>query len=230
MKRTLTTAACLAALAPVAIVLAAPVSQGTPEARATREARPAPRRVPLPPAATAPVPPQIPVALLVDLSSHQILFAREAGRRFMPASVTKIMTAYTAFKLIGEGKLAEAARVPISKTLEDEWSGEGSSMYLRAGEQPTVAQLIMGSTTVSGNDATVALAIAATGSVANWTAQMTRAAPSPPRTTWRCSPLPRSRATPRCTNAISASARSPGGTTRRPTTIPSPAAWRARTG
>jgi len=123
---------------------------------------------------TAPVPADIPVALLVDLSSHQILYAREAGRRFMPASVTKIMTAYSAFKLIGEGKLSQTSRVLISKQLEEEWSGEGSSMFLLAGEQPTVSELIFGSTTVSGNDATVALGIAATGSVPNWTALMNR--------------------------------------------------------
>jgi len=122
----------------------------------------------------APVPADIPVALLVDLSSHQILFAREAGRRFMPASVTKVMTAYTAFKLIGEGKLSQKSHVLISQQLEDEWSGEGSSMFLKAGEKPTISELIFGSTTVSGNDATVALGIAATGSLANWTALMNR--------------------------------------------------------
>lgn len=118
------------------------------------------------------MPAEIPVALLIDLSSHQILFAREAGRRFMPASVTKVMTAYTAFRLIGEGKLAQATRIPINQRLQEEWSGEGSSMFLQAGERPSVGQLIMGSTTVSGNDATVALAIATTGSVAGWTALM----------------------------------------------------------
>lgn len=123
-------------------------------------------------ATPAPVPEEIPVALLVDLSSSQTLFAREAGRRFVPASVTKVMTAYTAFKLIDEGKLSAEAKVPISEQLETEWSGEGSSMFLKAGEQPTVGQLILGSTTVSGNDATVALGVAATGSLAGWTKLM----------------------------------------------------------
>jgi D-alanyl-D-alanine carboxypeptidase (penicillin-binding protein 5/6) len=174
LKQTFLIAACLAALAPVAFALAAPPTPavGPTGTNPAREARAEPRRAPLPSAATAPVSPQIPVALLVDLSSHQILFAREAGRRFMPASVTKVMTAYTAFKLIAEGKLKEAAPVPITQELEEEWSGEGSSMFLKEGQRPTVGQLIMGSTTVSGNDATVALAIAATGSVANWTALM----------------------------------------------------------
>ncbi|GAA0278852.1 D-alanyl-D-alanine carboxypeptidase family protein [Alteraurantiacibacter aestuarii] len=118
--------------------------------------------------APAPVPTEIPVAMLVDVSSGQTLYARETERRFMPASVVKVMTAYTAFRLIHEGKLNPATPLVISQELEDEWSGEGSTMFLLAGERPTVGQLLLGATTVSGNDACVALAIAATGSVDNW--------------------------------------------------------------
>lgn len=118
--------------------------------------------------ADAPVPEEIPVGLLVDLSTGQTLFAREAERRFMPASVTKVMTAYTAFKLIDEGELRLDMPFLYSAALEDEWYGEGSNMFLRAGERPTIAQLLLGITTVSGNDASVALAIAATGSLDEW--------------------------------------------------------------
>ena len=37
----------------------------------------------------APPPLEVPIALLVDLSSGQTLYAREPDRRFMPASITK---------------------------------------------------------------------------------------------------------------------------------------------
>jgi len=128
---------------------------------------------PAAPASTpAPVPQDIPVALLVDLSTGQTLYAREENRRFVPASVTKVMTAYTAFKLIDEGELRPEMRFEYSQELEDEWYAEGSNMFLRAGEQPTVGQLLLGITTVSGNDASVALAIAATGSLESWLALM----------------------------------------------------------
>ena len=150
MRRLVLLMAALAVVAPAPIPLAA-------------QERPVPGDI---------VPDEIPVALLIDLSSGQTLFSRGAGRRFMPASVTKVMTAYTAFKLIGEGKLSPDRRVQITQKLEDEWSGEGSSMFLKAGQQPTVGQLILGSTTVSGNDATVALGEAATGSLANWSRLM----------------------------------------------------------
>lgn len=116
----------------------------------------------------APVPEEIPVGLLLDLSSGQTLFSRNEERRFMPASVTKVMTAYTAFKMIDEGELRPERRFLYTQELEDAWYNEGSNMFLRAGERPTIGQLLLGITTVSGNDASVALAVAATGSLEEW--------------------------------------------------------------
>ena len=127
-----------------------------------------------PPARIAPVDPAIPVALLVDLSSGQTLFAREPDRRFMPASVTKVMTAYTAFRLIEEGRLSPEASVTISREIAEIWSGEGSSMFLQAGDQVSVGELILGVTTVSANDGAVALAVAAAGSQEAWLQLMNR--------------------------------------------------------
>src|SRR6478735_3701955 len=124
--------------------------------------------IPLPAATAAPVPDEIPVVLLVDLSSGQTLFAREADRRFVPASVTKVMTAYTAFRLIEQGKIAPETPVTISQELADLWSGEGSSMFLKAGDRVTMGELLLGITTVSANDGAVALATAATGSQQAW--------------------------------------------------------------
>ncbi|WP_241557323.1 D-alanyl-D-alanine carboxypeptidase family protein [Croceibacterium ferulae] len=117
---------------------------------------------------TAPVPPELPVAYLVDLSSGQILFERDAGRRFVPASVTKVMTAYSVFKLLGEGALKPEQVVTVPREVAEVWSGEGSSMFLKEGEQVTIDQLLMGTTTVSGNDAAVMLAVTAAGSLPGW--------------------------------------------------------------
>ena len=38
-----------------------------------------------------------PIALLVDVTSGQVLFSRNADRRFVPASITKVMTIFLAF-------------------------------------------------------------------------------------------------------------------------------------
>jgi D-alanyl-D-alanine carboxypeptidase (penicillin-binding protein 5/6) len=124
--------------------------------------------VALPSATAPPVPDEIPVALLIDLSSGQTLFSREPDRRFVPASVTKVMTAYTAFRLIEQGKIAPETPVTISKDVAELWSGEGSSMFLKAGDRVTVGELLLGVTTVSANDGAVALAMAAVGSQEAW--------------------------------------------------------------
>lgn len=116
----------------------------------------------------APVAPEIPVALLVDLSSGQTLFAREADRRFVPASVTKVMTAYTAFRLIEDRTLSPSTPVVVSQEVAELWSGEGSSMFLKAGDRVTVGELLLGVTTVSANDAAVVLALTAAGTQADW--------------------------------------------------------------
>ena len=120
----------------------------------------------------SPVDPEIPIALLVDQSSGQTLFAREADRRFLPASVTKIMTVYTAFDLVERGELPLDRIVEIDQALEDEWGGEGSTLFLEAGDRVTVGQLLLGVTTVSANDGAVALGRAAAGSDAAWLALM----------------------------------------------------------
>ena len=155
MKRILGIVACLAVLA----------SAGAPAAPSAVEALQGNPQV-------APVDPEIPVALLVDLSSGQTLFAREAERRFVPASVTKVMTVYTAFNLVDRGELSLDRVVEIDREVAEEWGGEGSTLFLQAGDRLTVGQLLLGVTTVSANDGAVALGKAAAGSLDNWLALM----------------------------------------------------------
>ncbi len=122
--------------------------------------------------AQGPVDPEIPIALLADQSSGQTLFAREIDRRFLPASVTKVMTAYTAFDLVDRGKLSLDQVVEIDQALEDEWGGEGSTLFLEAGDRVTIGQPLLGVNTVSANDGAVDLGRAAAGSDAAWLALM----------------------------------------------------------
>jgi len=55
--------------------------------------------------AAVPTSDQAPIAILVDLTSGQVLHERNAERRFIPASITKTMTALVAFDLMAEGTL-----------------------------------------------------------------------------------------------------------------------------
>lgn len=115
---------------------------------------------------------EIPVALMVDLSSGQTLFARDPDRRFMPASVTKVMTTFLAFELIDEGKIDLAQIFTMSSNAFDNWHRVGSTMFLDEDARVTVDQLIHGVTTVSANDGSVVLAEGAAGSVDAWTNMM----------------------------------------------------------
>jgi D-alanyl-D-alanine carboxypeptidase (penicillin-binding protein 5/6) len=119
---------------------------------------------------------QVPIALLVDADSGQTLFAREADRRFVPASITKVMTTYVAFELIAKGTLKPEQVIPVSDYAYKNWSGKGSSLGVQRNTLVSVDTLIHAITTVSGNDAAIVLAEGAAGSVAGWVALMNREA------------------------------------------------------
>ena len=113
-----------------------------------------------------------PIALLADLSSGQVLYARAADQRFLPASMTKAMTALIAFDLIAAGTLREDSLITVRPATAQRWAGKGTTLNLQGGEQVSVHDLLLGTTTVSANDAAVALAEGALGSVEAWTAAM----------------------------------------------------------
>ena len=127
-------------------------------------------------ASPAPVPPEIPIAMLVDLSSGQVLYARNPDRRFVPASITKAMTVYSAFDLIARGKLKAKDVLVFSEASAKDWRRTGSTMFLEPGQEVTVHDLLMGITTVSANDGSVVLAEGAAGSLAGWTRVMNNSA------------------------------------------------------
>ena len=135
------------------------------------QAQPAERIIPAVPRAD-----EAPVALLVDLTTGQVLHARNAERRFMPASVTKVMTLYLAFELIEQGKLDPAQVFMMSPEVAREWRRKGSTMFLDRGERVTVHDLLLGIANVSANDGAAVLAEGQAGSVAAWTAAMNEAA------------------------------------------------------
>lgn len=113
-----------------------------------------------------------PIALLVDISSGQTLFARDPDRRFLPASMTKAMTALVAFDLIKAGKLREDADVIVRPATAAKLSGKGTTLWLQPNEQLKVSDLLHGIVTASANDAAVALAEGVLGSEQAWIAAM----------------------------------------------------------
>lgn len=114
-------------------------------------------------------PPELaPIALLVDLSSGQELMARDADRRFVPASIAKVMTLFVAFELMDSGKLSPEMIFTMRPETFKEWHNKGSRMFLPHDVRVSVDELLIGIATVSANDGAVVLAEGATGSVDMW--------------------------------------------------------------
>lgn len=113
-----------------------------------------------------------PIALLVDLSSGQVLMERDPDRRFVPASITKVMTLFVAFELMDSGKLSADQIFTMRPQTYDEWHNKGSRMFLPRDARVTVDELLIGIAAVSANDGSVVLAEGAEGSVDQWVRQM----------------------------------------------------------
>ena len=109
---------------------------------------------------------QAPIVMLKDLDSGAVLFSRGADKRFAPASMAKVMTAYVVLDLIKRGKLSRDTRFTMTEASWKKWSARrgGSTMFLRAGEKVSVDELLKGLITVSGNDAAALLAVGIDGS------------------------------------------------------------------
>ena len=127
------------------------------------------------PAAVAPAIPSeyaAPIAYLLDAGSGQVLYQREIDRRFMPASITKVMTTFLAFEWMEEGRLFPQQVYSVRPETFRTWHRKGSTMFLPADARVTVDDLLHGVTTVSANDGAIVLAEGAAGSVEDWVAAM----------------------------------------------------------
>ncbi|MEX0298092.1 MAG: D-alanyl-D-alanine carboxypeptidase family protein [Kordiimonas sp.] len=97
-------------------------------------------------------------AILLDASTGSVLFEKDADTPFPPASMSKLMTVYLAFDAIKEGELNLDDEVVVSDEAWRAWNNRGSTMFLRARDVVTVADLLRGIIVLSGNDACVVLA------------------------------------------------------------------------
>jgi len=107
--------------------------------------------------------------VLADFHSGQVLAEHRADDRIDAASLTKLMTAYVVFKELRAGKLKLSEPVKISKAA---WNMPGSRMFVRAGSEASVEELIQGLLIPSGNDAAVALAEHIAGSESAFVTRM----------------------------------------------------------
>lgn len=111
-----------------------------------------------------PQPPEIAAKayLLMDVTSGQVLAAKDPDQPVEPASLTKLMSAYLVFDALKSRKISLTQTLPVS---ERAWKMPGSRMFIDPSMQVPIEDLVKGMIVQSGNDATVALAEGVGGSV-----------------------------------------------------------------
>lgn len=93
--------------------------------------------------------------LLMEASTGRVLYAANENEKLPIASVTKIMVTLLVVEAIAGGRIALQDTVTVSSYAA---SMGGSQVYLEAGEQMSVDELLKCLIVVSANDASVALA------------------------------------------------------------------------
>lgn len=108
-------------------------------------------------------------AILMEAESGRVLYEQNADEPRLIASITKLMTGLVA--------LESGVNLDAIVTVPGEAVGaEGSSMYLKEGEEISLEALLYGMLLHSGNDAALAVAICCGGSVENFVAAMNQKA------------------------------------------------------
>ncbi len=110
-----------------------------------------------------------PSAILMEASTGQIIYEKEADKKRPPASVTKVMTLLLIFDAIESGKIKLEDEVTTSEYAA---SMGGSQVFLEPGETQTVDTMIKCISVASANDACVAMSELIAGSEEEFVVQM----------------------------------------------------------
>ena len=93
--------------------------------------------------------------ILIEQSTGDVLLEMNADDELSIASVTKIMTMLLIMEQIDSGVLKYDTMIPVS---ENAMSYGGSTMFLEAGEELSVNDMLKGIAVASANDGCVAMA------------------------------------------------------------------------
>lgn len=94
-------------------------------------------------------------AILMEPTTGNIIFEKNAHKSLPPASVTKLMTLLIAIEAVDQGKASLKDRV---KGSEESSGMGGSQIYLEVGEEFSLEELLISVAVGSANDASVAVA------------------------------------------------------------------------
>jgi D-alanyl-D-alanine carboxypeptidase len=107
--------------------------------------------------------------MVVDVKTGKVISHQEAFRKWYPASLTKLMTAYIAFSQMKAGKISAQTEVVMSKKAADQ---PASKMYFKPGQKLTMDSALKLLLIKSANDIAVAIAETIGGNTDNFVAQM----------------------------------------------------------
>lgn len=93
--------------------------------------------------------------ILIEQSTGEVLYEENPDEKLPIASVTKIMTMLLIIEAVDNGQIKLDDMVSVS---ENAMSYGGSTMFLEAGEQLTVSDMLKGIAVASANDGCVAMA------------------------------------------------------------------------
>ena len=108
-------------------------------------------------------------ALVMDISTGEILLDKNSNMRTYPSSMTKIMTVLVAFEKIKNGTLSLDQEFLVSKKA---WKMGGSKMFIEVDKRVKVFDLLLGIVVQSGNDASIALAEGISGTEETFAIEM----------------------------------------------------------
>ncbi|NTF33895.1 D-alanyl-D-alanine carboxypeptidase family protein [Rhizobium skierniewicense] len=107
--------------------------------------------------------------MVIDVRTGKVISHQEAFRKWYPASLTKLMTAYIAFSAMKSGKLSPTTEVVMSKKAADQ---PASKMYFKPGSKLSLDSALKLLLIKSANDVAVAIAETVGGTTENFVAQM----------------------------------------------------------
>src|SRR5215212_8154887 len=109
-------------------------------------------------------------AIVVDARTGEVLYGKRADSPRYPASITKVMTLYLTYEALASGRLSLEDRVVFSPHAAAQ---APTKLGVRPGDSISVSEAIQGMTTLSANDAAVAMAEKLGGTEQRFAALMT---------------------------------------------------------
>ena len=110
--------------------------------------------------------------ILVDLDTGMILYEKNSMQQRSPASLTKVMTVLLALEAVSRGEVSLDDTVTAGLDCQQGMGDDSSSVYIVAGEQMSLRDLIYCAAVSSGNDACNVIASYVGGSISEFVDRM----------------------------------------------------------